>query len=276
MIRKLTASDRGTVLDFLAREPAYNVFTIGDIENFGFDADFQEVWGDWDGAGNPRSLILRYHANYIVYSPDEEFDVEPVCDLLRADPGQWMISGKGAVMDRLGPELGLTGIRRHTLAVLDDDASLPASFSAFDVEWISIDDFDEVIALRETIREFQSLPGSTAALRHNLESGAGRTNVVRLNGKVVASASSAAENSRSAMIIGVCTEARHRRKGLASACVADLCRTLLAEGKAACLFYENPHAARIYKRLGFKDLGRWTMAARPRRSQHNDSEPIRK
>jgi predicted GNAT family acetyltransferase len=263
MFRKLTESDRGAALNFLGLEPAYNVFATGDIENFGFDADFQEVWGDVDATGGLRSLALRYHNNYIVYAPDGRFDVEPICNLLRSDDREWLVSGKEAVMDRLSAELDLAGIRRHTLAALDDDARLPAPFPSTGVEWIGIDDFDQVIALRETIREFQALPGSADALRHNMETGAGRTNVVRLDGKVVASASSAAENSRTAMIIGVCTEESRRRQGFASACVADLCRTLLAEGKTVCLFYENPKAARIYKRLGFRDLGRWAMAGAP-------------
>lgn len=34
---------------------------------------------------------------------------------------------------------------------------------------------------------------------------------------------------------------------------------VLEEGKSLCLFYDNPEAGRIYKRLGFKDIGRWTM-----------------
>ncbi|TKI86654.1 GNAT family N-acetyltransferase, partial [Bacillus cereus] len=31
------------------------------------------------------------------------------------------------------------------------------------------------------------------------------------------------------------------------------------ESRTLCLFYNNPVAGRIYKRLGFKDIGMWTM-----------------
>jgi hypothetical protein len=34
---------------------------------------------------------------------------------------------------------------------------------------------------------------------------------------------------------------------------------VLDEGKTLCLFYNTPEEGRIYKRLGFKDIGMWTM-----------------
>jgi hypothetical protein len=61
------------------------------------------------------------------------------------------------------------------------------------------------------------------------------------------------------MLIGVCTEERHRRKGYASACVYYLVSSLERRGKSACLFFRNPAAGAIYHRLGFKDIGMWTM-----------------
>jgi len=262
MFRKLTEADRHIALAFLSQEPAYNVFAIGDIEHYGFDADFQDVWGEIAEDGSMRSLVLRYHGNYIVYSPDDAFDIEPARRILKSDEKSWNLSGKRRIMDRLCPALGLSEMRRQTLSVLNGDADLPPLPSETDVEWITAEAFDEVAALRNKIPEFKAFQGATDALRHNLETGAARTNIVRRNGKPVASASSAAENTKSAMIIGVCTEESHRKQGFASACVTRLCRTLLNEGKVACLFYDNPAAASIYKRIGFRDVGRWAMAHR--------------
>ena len=53
-----------------------------------------------------------------------------------------------------------------------------------------------------------------------------------------------------------------RGQGLASACMRVLCRRLLENRDAVCLFYDNPAAGRIYKRLGFRDIGFWAMAQR--------------
>ena len=38
-----------------------------------------------------------------------------------------------------------------------------------------------------------------------------------------------------------------------------LFKDVMDEGKLLCLFYDNPEAGRIYKRLGFTDIGMWTM-----------------
>ena len=38
-----------------------------------------------------------------------------------------------------------------------------------------------------------------------------------------------------------------------------LCEELLGEGKELCLFYDNPDAGTIYKKLGFEDIGFWIM-----------------
>ncbi len=59
------------------------------------------------------------------------------------------------------------------------------------------------------------------------------------------------------MIGGVFTPAPWRRRGYASAALTHLCARLLAQGKQPCLFYDNPAAGVIYRRLGFEDIGPW-------------------
>ncbi|WP_411677757.1 GNAT family N-acetyltransferase [Caproicibacter sp.] len=93
----------------------------------------------------------------------------------------------------------------------------------------------------------------------NLSAG-GRCWGVFQNGRLVAAASSSAENSRSAMIIGVATLPDVRRKGLAGGLVSKLCGELFSEGKQfVCLFYDNPLAGRIYRKIGFQESGEYMM-----------------
>jgi uncharacterized protein len=120
-----------------------------------------------------------------------------------------------------------------------------------EIKQATLEDVDRIIELRKRIAEFSTTTRSREMLAKSLETKSGRTYYIEQDGNMVASASTTAENSLSAMIVGVCTDEEHRQKGYASAIVAKLIRDLLSEGKTLCLFYDNPKAGSIYKRLVF-------------------------
>lgn len=76
---------------------------------------------------------------------------------------------------------------------------------------------------------------------------------------MVSTASTTAENSLSAMVVGVATLENYKKKGYATKCMLKLCSDLLHEGKELCFFYDNPTTGVIYKRIGFEDIGVWMM-----------------
>ncbi len=61
------------------------------------------------------------------------------------------------------------------------------------------------------------------------------------------------------MVVEVCTHPHYRGKGYASLILQIMIQDFIKEGRTLCLFYNNPAAGRIYKQLGFKDIGMWTM-----------------
>jgi predicted GNAT family acetyltransferase len=261
-MKKLREEDRERAVSFLTAEPSYNVFTIGDIENFGFRTDFQDVWADVDAQGNMHVLLLRYYTNHVVYAHDDQVSLENAVHLLSKKTGTWMLSGKKTMVTRLSEMLGIpdASIEKQKLAELTRESFKPGHGMQMNVEWANDDNFHEVLRLQKEIDEFSRFGDSSEALVCNQKSKTGRTAMVRDNGVVVSSASSAAENSVSAMIIGVGTMKKYRNRGFASACICTLCRKLLDENKTVCLFYNNPLAASIYKKVGFKDIGEWAIA----------------
>jgi predicted GNAT family acetyltransferase len=90
-----------------------------------------------------------------------------------------------------------------------------------------------------------------------LSDGSGRTFCAKFGGKIAAAASTTAETKTAAMVVSVMTHPDYRRGGYATSCVYRLCRELLSEGKGLCLFYDNPAAGSIYRKLGFEDIGKW-------------------
>ncbi|MCC2686615.1 MAG: hypothetical protein K0R75_3514 [Paenibacillaceae bacterium] len=259
MIRLLKEADRQRTLELLTREPAFNLFLIGDIENYGMSAPFQKVWGDFDANGLLQAVLLRYYNSFLAYAPNP-WDLWGFARTMRRQMQVEIVSGRAETIERLLPLLGGGRFKLTHYAELPSDALLPSPNSGQLVSHkATLADVSAIFALKRQIAEFRLVPTAEESFRRTLTSGSGRSFIVRANGKVVSIASTTAENSRSAMIVGVCTHPEFRRQGLATACLQALCRELQREGKSLCLFYDNPQAGSIYRRLGFRDLGMWGM-----------------
>lgn len=57
MIRKLTQNDYEEVMALVGKKPAENLFIIGDIEAYGYESEFQELWGKFENGETNCSFI---------------------------------------------------------------------------------------------------------------------------------------------------------------------------------------------------------------------------
>jgi hypothetical protein len=260
MIRKLTAEDHENVLEYLLDEKAINLFIIGDLKNFGYDNDFQDVWAEFDENHRIKAVLLRYYDSFIPYAKGD-FDVQAFADLIGERIQSGILSGKSEVTERFEelPDFSLGSKRSMFFAELKDGGKLDNVQDMIKIKKAKIEDVDRLIALHRQIDEFTETASSRDSFIRTIESGSGRTMFIEENGEIVASAGTTAENPYSAMVVGVCTKRNCREKGYASMCLSALCREILNEGKTLCLFYDNPVAGKIYKRLGFQDIGMWSM-----------------
>lgn len=262
-IRELTEIDRENVMTFLKKEPSFNVFLIGDIFHHGFRKDFQQVWGDFDSSGELRAILLRYFGNYLSYAP-KEFDIDGFVEIMDKGNKLKILSATEEMVEYFETfqNLPLDWSSKQTFhfAELDRiDLLSDVRESAFPIRKMTVDDVENVIQLRNSIKEFDHLPVNLEALILTLESGSGRGYVTEVEGRIIAMAQTVAENPYGVMMIGVGTAVDYRNHGLASALVSRLCQDVLQEGKKVCLFYDNPDAGNIYKRIGFKDIGYWSV-----------------
>ncbi|MGH0512437.1 GNAT family N-acetyltransferase [Bacillus cereus] len=259
MIRKLTKKDHEQVFSFLKEEVALNLFIIGDIEAFGYETDFQELWGAFEESGTLKSILLRFHDAFIPYSK-EEFVVTDYEALLSAYK-PLKLSGKATIVERFetAPSIQLGAKNEMYFCECLDDNNLPNTPIHETIKLASLDDIERIMQLRSNISEFPTANESEKILRQAIETTTGRTYYIEKDGVIIASASTSAENSLSAMVVGVCTHPNYRGNGYASLILQKMIQDFTKEGRTLCLFYNNPAAGRIYKRLGFKDIGMWTM-----------------
>ncbi|WP_066320307.1 GNAT family N-acetyltransferase [Bacillus sp. FJAT-29814] len=258
MIRKLTERDHEQVLAFLSEEPSINLFIIGDIEAFGYSSEFQELWGQFDEQNSIKAVLLRYHQSFIPYAK-EEFDLTGFVSIMKQFNQPILLSGKSDIVEKFeaSGELQLGPKQVTYFAECRSDENLGTNEA--EINQATLEDVDRIIELRQTIEEFHIRSDARAMLQQAMESKTGRTYYTEDQDVMTACVSTTAENSISAMIVGVCTHKEYRRQGLATAIMQKLFKVVLDEGKTLCLFYDNPEAGRIYKRLGFKDIGMWTM-----------------
>lgn len=260
MIRKLTEIDREQTLDFLSAEPAINLFMIGDIEQDGFDKDFQELWGDFNEERELKGVLLRYNESYIPYYKSLTFDPLPFVEIIKADVKHKIISGKESVLNIFQPYFNTYDCQNEYFCELKTVEKLKAT--NLPIKIATPEDATRVCELLNEIEEFNNHSiAKPETLERVIRSGAGRIYYTETEEGILKNVvQTSAENSMSAMIVGVATRKAYRKQGLMSESLSKLCRDLIEdEGKSLCLFYDNPEAGKIYHSLGFKSIDKWTM-----------------
>ncbi|MER1990706.1 MAG: GNAT family N-acetyltransferase [Solibacillus isronensis] len=260
MIRKLTNEDLEITMALVHKKPAENLFIIGDIEAYGMESDIQDLWGQFEG-NQLKAILLRYDQNYIPYS-EGNYDVEGFAKIINENRGRIEISGLQHLVAPLKKWID-RGIRRDSETYYAKCTKLTVPTAELDfsnVTYLQPGEYAENIEMLQSIPEFSTGTFSVEGRERAEKFKTGRTYIIRdEQGVMVSSASTTAENSQSAMIVGVGTRPGYGKKGYATHCMLKLCQDLLDEGKSICLFYDNPAAGRIYKRIGFEDIGFWTM-----------------
>ncbi|QCR32977.1 GNAT family N-acetyltransferase [Lysinibacillus sp. SGAir0095] len=260
MIKKLTEENRLQLMEFVCKKPAENLFIIGDVEAFGFNNEFQTLWGQFNEEGELVAVLLRYESNYIPYAQGP-YDIEGFAQIINSDPNMRELSGLKEVVEKLEPLIPKKKRSDNSFYYAKCQRLLESKTQEelSRVEKLTLNELEENVELLKGVPEFKTSNITVESKKRMIENNTGRTYFIRVDGEMATTASTTAENSASAMIIAVATKEEFKRQGLATVCMINLCKDLLAEGKELCLFYDNPEAGKIYKRLGFEDIGFWNM-----------------
>lgn len=264
MLTKATEKHRELIMNYCLVEPNINIFIIGDIENFGFETDFQEVWIQTIG-DKLVCIVLRYHDNFIIYSKDLDLEINEIGILLSTRNAN-IISGKLNVIDLFYPIVKSKYSKRdmyfcqllNTSKLIEDTSEVEIAESI---------DAMEIALAYEQIEEFSGVYSSGLDSRYKqiasrIKTKEGVHMFIKKDGKIVSHGNTSAETSVSAIVGGILTIPEYRKRGLASEMVSALCRNLYLRGKAACLLFDNPEAGEIYHKLGFQNIDKWVILGR--------------
>ncbi len=289
MIRKLTEQDRQTVLGYLAAEPAHVTFFVADIRDYGFDDPRFQLWGSpvVEGREPFEYVFCLFYGCVHIYSKSDSVDVAairrfldennidfkmitgkealvepfilkpaktPVFNTAAAQRGRGLIEGEAYRPYRLRYAKRIVFRTEHRcyLAELRRENFVPHIDERVSAEWATVKDAEDILQLRSNMPEFRDLMMPLEQLADLLATGKGRVLNIRDNGRIVSSAT----ESCLGRIGYVCTDPTFRGHGYASILVSKLSEVLLNEGMIPSLSYENPAAGSIYRRLGFREIGR--------------------
>jgi len=260
MIRLLNESDREFVLEYLYQDPEYNIFIIGDIEAFGFNQNFQRVYGEFDQDNNLLSVFLRYRENAVYYSDKLYFNTDYLT-IFKKDPFVYF-SGKTDLMTLINPYLSDFVLQRMYFCKAEN-TQLEKSHAQNTIHLLQTEKeaealFDFIIKINEFNFHLKEKNDFVESKMNSLKMGV--TYYIEEEGKIISTAATTAETEKSAMVVSVATDPEQRNKGFASELMKKLMQVYFNEkNKSLCLFYDNPKAGQIYLRLGFKTLGTWDM-----------------
>lgn len=255
MIRTITEADIAQLVELLETAPAHNLYLLGNLETLGFSADFCHFWGDFDEANGLRGVINRYMTGWSIFGrPDADWaglmtllDQDDHATRLQDNPG--------------GIESVVGFLRRKRVVAIHDEELMtlnPADFrpalipAGVQVRRATLDDLPALIAFYADAGDMsRSAQGVERPLRDTCVWAASE------RGRIVAAALVNAETAHAAMIGGVYTPPEERNRGLNSAVCSVLCAQLLALDKQPTLYWKNPAAGAVYRKLGFRPDGRW-------------------
>ena len=260
MIRKCNEQDRTQLMEFITKRPAENLFMIGDIEAYGFENDIQTVWAQFERE-QIIAVMLLFNSNHILYS-EGEYDAKGFADIISTYKGRFEVSGLQEVVKQIRPYIHFNTYRdvETYYAKCEELAYSIEATDYSDVVKLLPEEYEENIELLRSIPEFENGNFSVESRIRAERDKTGRTYILRnKQGVMTSSATATAENSQSAMIVGVGTRPGYEKQGYATKVVEKLTADLLSEQKIVCLFYHNPKAGAIYKRIGFEDIGMWSL-----------------
>lgn len=203
--------------------------------------------------------MLRYKENFIIYTKLEDVDLSGIVEVIKSYDGGKMVSGKKDILERV--QFAFEGYKVSNSYFCQLSDMPKPKYRPFSSERIVNAQAGEDLEIHdfiESIEEFSGLGNKPGRYASKIESGTGRVYYIRNEvGEIVTCAQTTAENSMSAMVVGVATHKAYRGQGYMSTCLSQLCQDLIQEGKSLCLFYSNPAAGSVYLNMGFKPIGQW-------------------
>lgn len=258
-------NDREEILSYIGKEYGKCLYLYVDLMKYGFDNPNVRLWLQKNAEGKNTALVLQYYTGMHVFSRDTDLEPAEVVELIQNNQPS-MVCGMETTLTKLGEvegyeiELGMVGQLKN-LSDVDTSRCIKA---------VKDDTRDDIRDIADFMADDEALgkPYKDDQLYNQLveryEQNFGRSFMIRdeETGKVIATASTYAEEAGVAVISGVMAHPDFRGQGLAGTVLSAFCKDLKKDGFDVFSYYYIKPAERLHYRVGFETIGNWAKLVR--------------
>lgn len=257
---KCTQKHYSKLMKYLNEDVIYNTFIIADIQNHGFNKDYQQIYMQTDDDDNCTGVFLKYYNNLILSSNADDMEIMSVLQLV--DDSVNIIMGKSAIIKKIH-EIYSNQTKKSRkefynekklLVLKSREKLLPENK---EIRFASLEDVDKVHQFLMNIPSFQQMYSEKDMIKNRIKNHEGIHIIMEKNGEIIAHGNSAAKTYRTNMIGGVAVQQKHQGKGYGKEIVSALCENIINEHRMPCLFSDYPLEKSLYSQLGFETIGTW-------------------
>lgn len=268
-MRKIGWFERKRIFSYISLEPEMTIFVRGDMEDMKpFRRSPFEIYVSDSASGDYDFLIHKYFDSYGIYSPKDSIDIKSAAEFLQKRKVD-TIAGKDALVEQLIPYFPSFKAKVTFLCRLKKDRacfidSVPVP--SLTLRKLERKDSYEAAKFLVSVPEVQPFyKGSDpigeaekkidANIKHGEFYGG-----AFMDGYIVGLIATTATSGGGTDIAELAVAPEYRLQGIATKLICSCARKLFKDGlDYICLFYEDYQAGKIYDKLGFEYVGRYTL-----------------
>jgi len=262
IVRPITEDDGAAFYAMCARLPMRTLTPRLNIEAHGFQGSIVRSWGVFDPSGREMEGLLVRYGNTAVAVDHDGTCARAFARLIDKERN---IAGVRGSLEAVS---GIQALLRHyTPSDWEDSYFLVQRKPTPQAHAIGAIARRATPDDRDLLAELYSGAGPMYRSRSNVSAKLAETRVFVVEEppdghrprRIASCALLNVEGADAGLIGGVYTLPSVRGRGYAAACTSLLAADLQRDSKTPCLFYENPIAGKVYRRLGFEDASRWAV-----------------
>ena len=255
-MKKAEINDQEKILKYLEQDIENGLYMYADISKYGLNSDNLLIWYDTDDIGI-RMVVMKYHNSFQVYTNRGFNNVDGVLDLIyKFRP--YGIAGRKDIILNLEKQLIDVYKSEYGVIFKGKDISKEKLMRALDNSEVKIElaketdaeNIAELICMDKELGSVYTVSSLTSELKERINTGMGRSYIIRADGKIVAHNATYAESDKFVIVSGLMVHPDYRDTDYAYWIDLKSSLEFQNEGKSRFFFALNNKIIRWHKRLG--------------------------